>query len=252
MVKFATGGPSASPILSNVEVAEIDFGGTHTFDATNLADVSLIQVKGAEGTLSNLATGTDIELLDAATAMTLEVKDAATGTADSLDVALTKVGDQSIPSLTANDIETLNFSTADAGTTTIGTLTADKLTTLDFTEIDGALTITNALANTTAMNLKLGDDDATFILNDNSVNDTITFGNVIGDVEITNFSTTPGTEGDNLDLSVFGITSISELTITDAGDDIEITLADNDDFGKITLIGVPEASEITSDDFTFA
>ncbi|RUM73955.1 MAG: hypothetical protein DSZ11_04820, partial [Sulfurovum sp.] len=260
-VMFDVGVATVSAETTNIEIADVKFTAATTFDASNLTDVGLIQVKGATGTLSNIATGTNIEISDDAT-ITLGVKDASTGTADSLDVVLTKAGDQTITSLTANDIETLTLSTSDTGETTITTLDATSLTTLDFTGIDDVLKITNELNNTSGMDILLGNQSATttavsFTLESaENVSDTIKFGDaLVGAVEITNFTAGLGDKGDNLDFSAYGVTQSDDLSITYTGAGATayatIDITGDDNFGSIKLIGV-EDGELADANFDFA
>lgn len=81
--------------------------------------------------------------------------------------------------------------------------------------------------------------------------DTIVFGDSIGDVTIANFTANNSVVGDVLDLSTFGIASSDDLVFTNNGGNTEITTSADDAFDMITLTGVTP-DQVTDANFIYA
>ena len=282
MVMFeVNGADGVSAVTSNVETASVKFTSANSFDSANLAGVSLVKVNGAEGTLSNILSNTDVEVDgDVATSVAFELKNA-TGTSDALNIKLDDASDQSITALTANGVETINFSVLndDADSTTISTLSADDvkaitissqeesfeistfatpdLTSIDATGFGGNLTL-GELANTSSATITLGNQkvntvDVSLTLESaKSISDTISFGDsLIGDVVITNFKEGVSIASDTLDFSAYGVHSVSDLDISTVGGNTIIDIASDANFGQIELIGVVH-TDLVDANFDFA
>ena len=258
VVKFTTTATSVSATTSNIETAEVAFGAaSHTFDAGNLNGVSSIKLSGIDtSTVSNILADTFIEIDGAVgTSLTLGLK-TATGATDNLDIIID--GTQAFDKIIAQDIESLSFTdTTDNGNTTITALDATSLTKLDFSDIDGALTV-GSLNNSANMNLILGGQNSTstavsLTLAATGITDTISFGSLIGDVTITNFTAGNGSAGDDIiDLSDYGVTAFNQLTISDDGTNTTIDIAEDTSFGSIKLMGVADSDAVTLGNFDFA
>jgi len=269
VIKFAVGADTVSAVTSNIEKAEVTFGGAYTFDASNLADVSTLLVDASNDTanvLSKVLTDTNIEIKgDVETSLEVTLNNA-TGTTDALNIVLDDAPTKLIDKLITPDIERLNFSESGTtvDTTTISTLDASSLTTLDFTGLNDNLEITTALNNTKGMDILLGNHASVKLALESgkTVSDTITFGDTtVGTVEISKFTVGIDDKADILDFSTYGVTSTTDLhieytsdgdadNITD-GDYATITMPTDTNFGTIKLIGV-DADSLESANFHFA
>lgn len=135
-----------------------------TIDLEKLGFTSYVTTSGSAGTLTlnNLANnGTVVMTADNTTGATVAIKDALTGTADNLNVVLSKDGILAAGTITAANTETLKITATDTDTTNgisthTATLTAAAATALT---VDGnaglnlTLTGTNALATVTATDM---------------------------------------------------------------------------------------------------
>jgi len=248
--------------------------GSDTIAVTNLQ-------AGVSVTINqDIAAGTNDYLLTLA----LET---ATGDEDALTVNLTEAdgGNQAINDVTMTAIEALTLNvTADTSNDTIDTVTlsdlsADDLETLTivseediavvFTESDALKTVdaTGAVrgldidisgSDDTGVTVLLGDAAViTAVIDINLVStdlvaDVIKVGaNKVGAVTITDFTAGNSVTADKIDLSAYGVTGLSDLSLTEAGGDTTVEITGDANFGSIVLDTVAVAT-LVSDNFIFA
>lgn len=246
---------------------------------------------GAAGDIVNitgLQAGVEVTILDGDLASALIVAlDDATGTSDALTINLVEADGTNtvVADVTAAGIETLTISvTADDSNATIDNveitdLSADDAKTIVIIseeDIDISLTESAALetidatAATRGLDIDLDgstDDTGVEILLANAASittviaitldatdtgaDVITINDTtVGAITIVNFDAGAGLTKDKIDLSAYGITGLADLTFG-GNANVTIDVADDDNFGLITLTGVTQA-ELVADNFIFA
>ncbi|TXI95196.1 MAG: calcium-binding protein [Burkholderiaceae bacterium] len=121
-----------------------------TVNMANLDDMTQVNVAvdlGQTLAVSNIASGGTVTYEAAQTAATtVTVSNAATGTDDSFNIKVTSAAARNIPTVTASNVETINFLTDDTATTTTGIEHTASLTAAAATKItvagDAGLTLT--------------------------------------------------------------------------------------------------------------
>jgi hypothetical protein len=221
-------------------------------------------------TLDNFSGGTviigaaqadEVAVLSVGTSDTITVEFDAGAAITVVQLTLTDVESVSIVAdtdenvtLTAIDLSgTTSLTLSGAGAVTITTPTADSLETVDISDFTGTITGLD-LESSDGVEVIIGNlaADATITLNDtDTADDTITFADADLDVAITIVDFNAGLGNDKIDLSVFGITSLSDADLDISDDGFDTTIAFDGIDGTIILDSVV-TTELDASNFIFA
>jgi hypothetical protein len=274
--------------VSDVSGGDIRVSATITDEDTSSAENNIQLVTNLQAG-TNVSIIGNLSDDDADSHILQAVLEDATGTTDSLTVGLFSddSNNQTIEGLVVADVETVTIAVAadetndNVDTVTLGSVSIDGATAMVVTSEEDVVIAFAANDSLDTINLSgatagidvdvdtAGDDTGIeFILANPSlvtdvialtlhssegVRDIITFGDtMISAVTITNFTNGSSVVSDILDVSGYGIVNISDFTFADTGADVTIDVADDDNFGLITLAGIANISDLTADNFTFA
>jgi hypothetical protein len=266
-------------------------GETITIVADGLASGTLVLVGAGDEDdfvdVTGIQAGVEVEIDGALDSTTELALDDFSGASDALTINLTQANNllHQVADLTVSDVETITLAvTPDADNTIIDTVTitdlaingTETLVVVSEENINITISASNAL---TAIDLSAAVEDVTLVVTDdtgititladatdttNDVGITLAAGvgrdvivfnaESVADVRITGFTVGAGITSDVLDLSEYGITSVAELTFAsvNAGNDVTIDVADDDNFELITLVGVVNIGDVNTANFIFA
>jgi len=277
--------------ISGFETVTISDSNGGTVDMDVFSGETTISVDAETGglTLQNVKTGTTVEFAASGGQDAVAIdSDDADGDGNALIIELASADGANLDDITVTDFETvtvnsdvdqtaLDLTTSDAevDTVIITGVTADITLaaaadlsgagTLDISGLDGAFDTTDngALGATTNVILGADNDNVDLDLSATAGAQTVTFSSNLGNAEvvtIAGFTVGGSVTSDTLDLSALGVTSISDLTLTDndpdgddggGGSDDDVSITSDLFDGTIVLIDV-DVADIVVSNFDFA